>query len=185
MKNMKSSAGFYGTMIAGFVFLSAVTGHAQAQRNTVSHTVRLSVAEIAVLGMDDSNPLDLTVVPSALRRLVPAGADSATRTLRYTTVNSAGTTRSIFVSTDNPGNIPEGTSLKIAATSVPVGCGVKTSEITLDGQPKSLITDIPSSATGVGGQGAVLQYRFVIDDESSLVAGSKAEITLIYTITES
>ena len=182
---MRGNAGLYGTMIAGFVFLSAVAGHAQAQKNSVSHSVRLSVAEIAVLGMDESSPLDLAVVPPAFKRLFPAGTDRGTRTLRYTTVNSVGSTRSIFVSTANPGDIPEGTSLKIAATYIPAGCGTGASEVTVDANPRGLITDIPSCTTGTGGQGAVLRYRFVIDDESSVVAGSKAEIRIMYTITES
>jgi hypothetical protein len=172
-------------MAIGIGTFLAVPGFAESQMNTASHLVRLTVAEAAVLNIDDSSPLDLVVVPTALKNALPGGTDRATRILHYTTVNNAGTTRSIYVSFDGSKAAPPGTSLKIEATSIPDGCGTPAAEVTVDGNPKCIIADIPSCATGTGAQGAVLQYRFIVNDESSLVGGSKSEIAIIFTITES
>jgi hypothetical protein len=185
MKDRKYNSGLFLIVAIGIGTLMAVPGHAQAQRNTASHVVRLMVAEVAVLGINDPSPLDLVVVPPALKNAFPAGKDRGVRILHYTTVNGAGTTRSISVSSDGSSAVPAGTSLRIVVTGIPEGCGTAASEVTVDGNPKRIITDIPTSATGRGALGAVLQYRFVIEDESSLVGGAKTEMKLVYTITES
>jgi hypothetical protein len=183
--NDRKMNGFLGIAAIIIGLIIAVPEPAESQKNTVSHLVRLTVAEAALLDIDNSSPLDLVVVPPALKNTLPAGEDRGTRILHYTTVNSAGSTRSICVSFGGSSSTPSGTCLKIAAIKVPDGCGKTAGEVTIAGTPKCIITDIPTCATGTGAQGAVLQYRFVIDEKSSVVGGSKAEMTLTYTITES
>jgi hypothetical protein len=185
MTDRKYRKGLLLIMAIGIGAFVAVPGLAESKKNTVSHLVRLVVAETAVLDIDDSSPLDLVLVTFASKNALPAGTDTGTRTLHYTTINKEGITRRIYVSNNSSNVAPSGTSLKIAVKSIPVGCGTPSAEVTVDANPKCIISDIPSCATYSGSQGAVLQYRFVINEESSIIAGSRSEITILYTIMES
>jgi hypothetical protein len=160
--------------------------HSQSTRNLASHPVRLNVAEVAVLALNDPNPLSLVVVPRSLIGVAFASREASrsegSRKLNYTTVNAPGATRAILVQWAAGDSAPPGTSLKIAATHVPDRCGLAAPEVTVGNIPQSLITGIPSCTTDAVAGGAVLRYRLNVDDEMRIVSGAESEVSIIFTL---
>jgi hypothetical protein len=156
--------------------------HAQSTLSMASHRLALRVTEVSQFALNDPRPLDLVVVPRSVTGAAPGGAGEGSRTLRYTTVNVPGATRSISVQWKPGDSAPTGTSLKIAATSVPDRCGLAAPEVTVGSAPQSLITGIPSCTTDAAARGALLRYRLSIEDESLTAGGTKTEVSIIFTI---
>jgi hypothetical protein len=154
---------------------------AQASNPTVSQKVILRVAPVAVLGLDDSSPLDLTMVPRALGTAASASSKGR-RLLHYTTVNAEGSTRAITVQWGAQDSAPAGISLKIAATSVPNRCGRPAPEVTVSGTPQRLITEIPTCGTGTDALGAILRYRLDVDSDFQVTGGATKEVVVTFTI---
>jgi hypothetical protein len=79
---------------------------------------------------------------------------------------------------------PAGTSLRMRAIGVPAGCGFAGSEVVVSDRPSSIISGIPSCATGRGSAGALVEYRLSVDDASRLVKGDATSVTLVFTISD-
>jgi hypothetical protein len=173
------------TMKILLAFLSwtilTVYAGAQASNLAVSHKVILRVAQVAILGLDDSSPLELTMVPRALGT-APSASSEGRRLLHYTMVNAEGSTRAITVQWGAQDSTPAGTSLKIAVASVPNLCGRPAPEVTVSGTPQRLITEIPSCETGTDALGAVLRYRLDADRDFRVTGGATKEVVVTFTI---
>ena len=168
-----------------FVLLAGLTlvGLA-AQVSTVSHPVTLTVNAIALVGLSDSAGFTLRVVDPAAAGDDPVGETNNLVYLRYTTVNTTGTSRTITVEWGAAEAAPAGTSLKVTAGPAG-GQGSATAQRTISNSAQTLITAIPSCATGTGaGSGAQLSYVFSVDTPASLVAGESQTVNVKYTLTE-
>jgi len=169
-----------------FVLLAGLTlvGLA-AQTSTVSHPVTLTVNAIALVGLSDSGAgFTLRVVDPAAAGDNPVGETNNLVYLRYTTVNTTGTNRTITVEWGAAEAAPAGTSLKVTAGPAG-GQGSATAQRTISNTAQTLITAIPSCATGTGaGSGAQLSYVFSVDTPTSLVAGESQTVNVKYTLTE-
>ena len=174
------------TAIAALV--SMVSMSAFALTNTDSHTVTMTVNEIALIDLDDTTGITLTIVAPATGGQQPANATNATKRLQYTSVVSPAATRTITVSWGGAQGAPAGTSLLAEITGITstIGtCGTVAGSITVSTTATSLVNGIGGCATGVGGtDGAALQYTLQIDDFTLLEAAQTTNETLTFTLTE-
>jgi hypothetical protein len=171
-------------IVSLFLLGSALTVSAANQQSSVeaSHKIILRVAQVAALGLSDSSPMELVVAPRAAAGSVISGSNEGNRILRYTTVNSEGSTRAITVHWGARDSAPTGTSLKIVAARVPDRCGLPAPEVSVSSMPQRLISEIPSSQTGANG--AVLRYRLDIDNDSQVATGTMKEVLVTFTLTD-
>lgn len=156
----------------------------QPTGNTTSHEVILRVSEVALIGLLDIRPLELTIDPSAASMLSSDARSTGTRKIGYTVVNAPGRTRSIMVHWAVSDAAPAGTSLRIFAVSIPARCGIATGEVAVSCYPQVLISAIPSCSTGTGDGGVELRYRFVMDSLSRGAVGAQKTVTITFTVSD-
>ena len=171
--------------VAAALGLAAVG--AAALTDTDSHTVTMTVDEIALVNLDDTTNITLTIVAPASGGQQPVNAINATKQLQYTSVVTPLATRTITLSWGGAG-APAGTSLLAEVTGIisTIGsCGTTTGSITVSTTDTSLVNAIGGCATGTGAtDGAALQYTLQIDDFTLLQAAQTTNETLTFTLTE-
>jgi hypothetical protein len=174
--------------MAFFLLLSALifglTGVAAADTDSDSHDVLMNVNEIAVMELNDSSQISLTVVPPTLGGDPPVDDSDNSKLLHYTSVVASGNTRTITAEWGPADAAPAGTSLKLEATGVPANCGSAAGQIDVSNSATTIISGIGSCATGRGANGAELTYTLSVDDAAQLVAGDSQTATITLTLTE-
>ena len=156
--------------------------------DTASHDIIMNVNEVAMLKVNDSSMISLTVVAPNEGGEVPVLVSNTTKMLQYTSVVAVGATRKITAGWAS-GSSPKGTKLNVTATS-PIGGnkrGIGTSYdfINLSAGAGNVVTGIGSCATGFGGgSGASLTYTLSVEDPELLEAGESKTVTVTYTMTD-
>lgn len=181
-------------IILSIVAFVAFWGVAVAQDiNTASHTINLTVPEVAII---DIEPAASTSINMAVTAPTEAGnplvwtSTNNTLWLNFSsTVSTGSKTRKVQVSATG---IPSGITLKVATTSNSGGTGKGnrgtgvTTPFAISTTAADLVSGIKTSYTGDGsGNGYQLTYSLVEPadaDYSTLYSGSNA-ITVTYTIT--
>jgi hypothetical protein len=147
-------------------------------------SVIITVDEICSIGFNSTATITLALIPPVSGG-EPMGRDTDTsKLLQYSSLTSSGTFRTITVNWDSADTAPTGTSLTLEATSVPAGCGSKTSEITLSSTAQNLITGIGGCHTGTGANGVTLTYRFNVLNLSQIQAGNNETVSVTFTLTD-
>jgi hypothetical protein len=168
--------------------LSVFCVNSFAASDTATHDVTMNVNEVVLIDLNDTGTLTLnTVAPANGGEDVTGETDNTSKLLQYTSLVAAGTTRNIQVSWSGAldGACPAGTHLEAEANSAPAGCGsVVGGGVTVSGVDQNIITNIGSCATGTGANGAVMEYRLVVDTVSSLVVGDTTSVRLVFTLTD-
>jgi hypothetical protein len=153
--------------------------------DTASHSVTMTVNEIALIGLNSTATITLEMGTSTSTGEAPQDVTDNGKLLQYTSLVPDGATRSIVAAwgaaTDAA---PAGTSLKLQSTSVPANCGTAASQITVSATAQSIITNIGSCATGVGVNGAEITYTLSVDDFTQLAASESKTVTITYTLTD-
>jgi len=160
-------------VIAGFAFAATAVDNSQV--------VTLTVAEVAMVGLNLAGNITLNVVAPATAGLAPVGQTDSTKYLRYTAVNAGVLTR--FVTAQMSVAAPSGTQLTLTALPGIATAGQGTGlSVTLSTTAQNVISGIGSCYTGVGvTDGAKLTFSFVVVDPTLLVvdtAGVNETITL-------
>ena len=171
----------YTAAVVIAVLFWAGMGRGQAN-HTASHTVRIVVADVAVLGVSGNVNLILEDAPQAGAAPLQVSDDSAL--LRYTTTSAPGTARRITAALIG-GEVPGGTLLALEAT--PSGGGTDRGaggiQVELDHTAQEIITGIGSCATGRSpNQGAQLNYTLKALEPELLSAGSEETLTVLFTL---
>ncbi len=156
----------------------------QPLSNTTSHQVILRVSEVAIIGLQDARPLELTLDLSGASVPSSDARSTGTKKIFYTVVNAPGITRNILVHWAESDAAPAGTSLRIRAVSIPASCGIANGEVTVSSHPQALICAIPTCATGTGDGGVELQYRFIKESFSRAAAETQKSVTITFTVSD-
>jgi hypothetical protein len=168
--------------------LSVVCVSIYAASDTATHDVTMNVNEVVLIDLNNTSTLTLSTTAPANGGEDPTGEiDSTSKLLQYTSLVASGTTRNISVAWSGAldGACPGGTHLEAEAITVPGGCGSAVSSgVTVSGTDQNIITGIGSCATGTGANGAQMEYRFVVDNVSSLVVGDSTSVRLVFTLTD-
>lgn len=165
---------------------------AQADNTASSHTVTISIPEVALLDLEGGSTITLT--PTAPTEAGNAfDFTSATNNsiwVNYSSVVATGTLRTVTAQISS-GSVPTGLLLKVAAgtyTGAGKGnLGEAGSQITLSSTAQSIITGIGSCYTETGSsKGHQLTYNLVlnsVNDYDKLVTGD-VNVSVTYTITD-
>jgi hypothetical protein len=163
--------------------LLVVAGFAFAQTDTAAHNVIMNVVAVAALDLNSSVAITLNTVAPVNAGDPPTGETNNTKVLWYTALNAVGLTRRITVNWGGADAAPAGTSLTVIAV-VEAGAGTASAAVTISNVAQSLVTLIPSVATGrLGTDGAALTYSFNVVTPASLVEGAGTTVTVTYTLT--
>ena len=171
-------------VIISIALLALTAGVTFALSSTAAHSVQLNVPEIAMMSLNLTGTITLTVQNPAQGGLPPAGMTDASKVLWYTAVNATGTNRNISVQWGAADAAPAGTSLHVQATAVTAGCGSAGAAVQISNVAQNIVTSIPSCVTGQGGNGAALTYTFQVDTPASLVVGDNHLVTVTFTLTD-
>jgi hypothetical protein len=169
------------------------TAFGLADRHTNTHSVGITVNEIAELGVFGINGSKITIVvkkkenegdlPEAYLTNKNSGY------LRYTSIIKKNEYRRITGAITN-GTVPEGVALKVTPITAEgnkkgaVGSAV-TGKVTLSGEPEEIVTGIGSGWTGTGqDDGVQLEYSVTIVNPDLIKASSFNTISVDYVLTE-
>jgi len=170
----------YTAAVVIAVLVWAGMGRGQAN-HTASHTVRIVVADVAVLDVSGNVNLELEDTPQAGAAPLQVSDDSAL--LRYTTTSAPGTARRVTAALID-GEVPGGTLLALeTAPSGGADRGAGGIQVELDYTAQEIITGIGSCATGRSpNQGAQLNYTLKVLEPELLSAGSEETLTVLFTL---
>ena len=175
------------TAVLIVLFLFGGSALLMAQTDTATHDIDVTIAAVALIGLDDATTISLTTVAPALAGDAVTGSSDSTKRLFYTSLNLAATTRTIDVQISS-GSMPAGTKLTLDAVAE-AGAGTGTDGTPIDvaeASDTTLVSAIPSVATGrTGTDGASLTYALVVTDPASLVvSGTPTTVTVQFTLTD-
>ncbi len=166
------------------VLVAGLFSGVQAQTSQASHDITIGINEIAELGLENTEPITLTVTAPATPGDDPQGDSNTDKVLDYTSTVSSGASRNITAAISS-GTVPSGLRLAVQATA-PGGTteGSSADEIDLGDTALSLITGIGSCATNSGGGGTGLTYNLYVDDPTQLDYSVNPTVTVQYTLTD-
>ena len=166
----------------------AVAGLAFAASASTTHTITINVAEVVLVGLDDTNLITLSTVEPGTPGDPPTGSSDNSKYLQYTTVNSGATTRRVTAQMSVAA--PNGTALQVSAAIVGGGAGTPgngVGNVTLNtAAAQDIITGIGSCYTGSAADtdGANLTYTLLVPTPGSLVVGATASPVITLTLTD-
>jgi hypothetical protein len=170
--------------LAAALLLTAAEVFAQV---TDSHTVRITINPIAAMELNSILDVAFATTSPALAGASPgptsgSPATDSTRRLWYTAANAGASTRHISVQSNV--NAPAGTTLTVDTASPEGGTGA--GPVTITTTAANLVTTLGSVATGrTAGDGALLTYRFWVNNPALLVVGAvPTVVTVTYTLTD-
>ena len=160
-------------------------------QQSARHPVCLVIPEIAIVDIEPNNTAINLQFSAPLDGGNAISADEANESkwLNYTSaISRTGSSRYITAQIAN-GSLPEGIELRLAANdysgSGKGAHGQSSGQISLSSTPKTIISNIGRAFTGNGvGNGHQLTYSLAISDYKKLDAAERAEVMIIFTITE-
>ncbi|NQU87575.1 MAG: hypothetical protein HQ541_17615 [Mariniphaga sp.] len=180
-------------LITVFAILAAsVNVIAQADTNEGSHSVSISIPQVALLDLEGTSSFTLEPTPPA-EAGNPFDFSTATNNnvwINYSSIVASGSTRTVSASITT-GTIPSGLELKVTTGSASAtGNGTKgspSSQITLSGTAQTIISGIESCWTGNGASnGHNLTYQLDLTGAANygLLVETNPSVTVTYTITD-
>jgi hypothetical protein len=180
-------------VILAAILALAITNNVFAQDNTTSsHTVTISIPEVALLDLENSSTI--TLAPTAPTEAGEAFSFTSSTNnsiwVNYSSIVATGKLRKVTAKISS-GTVPDGLLLKVAAgtyTGTGKGnLGEAAAQVTLDGTDKDLITGIGSCYTESGvSKGHQLTYSLSlnsVNDYDKLVKAD-TDLTITYTISD-
>lgn len=169
--------------------------YAQSDTNEDSHTITITIPEVALLDIEPNASKNISVTFTHSDEAgdpLAAPANNTSLWLNYSSILKAGgaTARAVTVSITS-GTAP-GVSIKVVAGTATGGqgtLGTPTAQVTLTGSAQSIITGVGSAYTGDGAsQGHQLTYAFEAADANYANlrsnAGSPDVVTVAYTLAD-
>ena len=164
-----------GTII--LVFAAATTF---ALTDTATHDVEITVAEVALIGLNNTTLVTLNTVAPGSAGADPTGSSDTGKTVQYTSLNATGFTRDIEADIDAA--TPGGTSLSLACDPGGGVAGTTAGAVTLSTTPAAIVTGIGSYASTA--TGPTLTYQLNVTAVGSLVVGTVGTVTVTLTLAE-
>lgn len=172
-----------------FALFLSVQMSAQVDNNVATHTLIISIPEVALLDIEGGTSVTLTAVAptEAGNPLNLLGTTNNTLYLNYSSIIGAApdNVRKVSVAVTN-GTLPSGIDLKVTASAATGdGAGTKGSpgsQMTLSNTAQDLITGIGSCYTG-DGSGKGHQLTYVLTENSANYANLNFSTTHSLTIT--
>ena len=178
--------------LAAFLTLAISNNLFAQDTNAGSHTVTISIPEVAILDLEGGSSITLAPTPpsEAGNAFDFTSATDNSIWVNYSSIVASGKQRTVTAEI-SAGTVPTGLLLKVIAGSYS-GSGKGTlgtpgAQITLSGTAQAIISNIGSCYTGTGASsGHQLTYNLVlnsVNDYDKLVQGS-TPVTVTYTITD-
>ena len=167
-----------------------LAGTAFGLTDSATHDVDMTVDEIALIDLNDTSTVALTIAAPASGGETPASATDTSKRIQYTSIVSrtpSVLSRNLTVNWGGTDAAPAGTSLVAEVTSISGGvgtCGTPAAAVTVSATGQNLLTGIGGCATGTGTNGAVLSYTLNIDDFTVLDAAESTTATITFTLAE-
>jgi len=182
-------------MLIVLALVALAASAALAATDNDSHTVTISVNEVAMIGVNGTNEVSLTIgAPTTdgdAFLVTPANADA--KWLQYTSIVPTDSTYKRTIQVDlasGSGSIPAGTTLKVTPSAPATGykgnAGTATPQVTISQTAANVVTDIGSCYTGTEtSNGVQLTYSLEINNgqEGSLYSTSAYTPEVRYTLT--
>jgi hypothetical protein len=174
-------------LIAAFIaslLLGPFTAVIVSAADTATQTVQLQVDDICVIDVT-GDPATLTIAAPATGGQTPSDVADNSTYAQYTSVVPTSTTRVLTANWGGGDAAPAGCELRLEVTTLGSGCGSPGSQIVISGVAGSIITAIPSCATGTGAtDGAQLTYTLGVIDQSLVDASDDQTVTITLTLTD-
>jgi hypothetical protein len=192
---MKKLSFLFATVL---LFMGVTVVNAQ-DTNVANHTVGVTIGQLALVGIKGGATTSITISPTMPTVAgdslsFATGTNNSELWLNYSSIvgSATGSSRTITAALSSATTLPQGLSLKLAATTVTsagskgtLGTTSLSTPATLTSTATNVITGIGSCHTSKGqNKGSNLTYSLVVNPTfySSIVAGTYSA-TVVYTIT--
>lgn len=177
--------------IAALAVLNAGTVPAESSEDSDSHTVEITISEVANLRVYEGTTVEIGIEgpdsAGASPRIIYTNADS--NYLQYSSIVLDGQTRKITGAITGASGVPDGVVLRVTPATAAgykvgaVGSAVGTA-VTLSGTAQDIVTGIGSGYTGTADiDGVNLSYSVTLTPEDLKATGT-ATVEVTYTLAD-